>query len=130
MMSDLAAQLRRGANTIYLCVNEDTAHDIAQLFIDAAEALDANNVRLPTTIPEAELMQKIGFNYIAENAPDRLTELGRDKAAALEAAKELYKAAACGLSTLKGFGVPRGARIQFIESMIEKHARFAPEEIT
>lgn len=33
---------------------------------------------LPETIEQAEWMQKIGYRYISENAPDRLTDLARE----------------------------------------------------
>lgn len=42
------------------------------------------------------------------------------------AAGDLYSAATCGLSTLRGLDVTIGGRVQFIEGMLKKHAKYAP----
>jgi hypothetical protein len=126
MTVELADELRRASNAIYLCVEEVAARAISDLFLRAADAVDPNKVRMPTTVLEAELMQKIGFHYIAEHAPERLTQAGREKAEDYMAAKNLYSAAMCGLSTLLGMSPDmEGGRIQFIREMLKKHDRFA-----
>ena len=43
------------------------------------------------------------------------------------AASDLYSAASCALSTLRGLNVAEGGRIQFIEGVLKKHSRYAPK---
>ena len=40
---------------------------------------------VPTSADEAELMEKLGFSWLAEHAPERLTEAGKARAATEQA---------------------------------------------
>lgn len=52
-------------------------HDL-QAVLDAVElALQPRSLTLPQNADEAELMEKVGFGWIKEHAPERLTESGQ-----------------------------------------------------
>lgn len=52
--------------------------DIARLAVDAMSAPPANPrvITMPTTADEAEAMEKLGFAWLKEHAPERLTAEG------------------------------------------------------
>lgn len=45
----------------------------------ALVAQPASSVAIPTSVEQAELMEKVGFAWLAEHAPERLTELGKER---------------------------------------------------
>ena len=62
---------------------------------DAILATDGRDtVAWPKSVEEAELMEKLGFQYLAEYAPEKLTEFGKGRAATdgREIVKELVTA--------------------------------------
>lgn len=67
---------RSGDRTEALAVyNQATREHVAQAAIDAIR--NSGQVLLPVDKVQAEAMQKIGFAYLKEHAPERLTEEGQ-----------------------------------------------------
>jgi len=65
--------------------------DIPDLLRRAYAALSHSSIPLPTNAQDAEAMEKLGYRWLAENAPDRLTPDGRMRAASEESAIEIEK---------------------------------------
>lgn len=54
----------------------------AHIVMPASDVQEGRSVRIPASADEAELMEKLGFQYLAEHAPERLTDDGQIRAAA------------------------------------------------
>lgn len=47
--------------------------------LNKAAGVALGHIAYPTSLAEAELMEKLGFHYVKEHAPEKLTEWGLER---------------------------------------------------